>query len=462
MKLKAILLASAAFALAACESNDRENPVVPEPTPTFNLQVIHASADAPPVNIIVDGAEAAGGIDFKDTVGPLDIAAGTYNIEVEAILPDGNGPAIGPVDLPFTGDTITTVVAANSVTAGLDPLIISQPRTPVSPGSARAFVLHGAASAPTVDVFVTAPGADLTGEAPLGTFSYTETLGPVEVPAGDYQIRVTAAGDSSAVVYDSGTVGLSDGLDIVLVAAPNVEGGSAAITLIGQTPDGGLELRDTNAPASLRVVHASPDAPAVDVVVNATLPPLVEDLAFPTATPIVEVPPATYQTEVAAADAYPNAVVIPNDGSTIPLALAAGTTTNVLAIGNLADITAIVADGDPRSVGLYAKVRIIHASPTAADVDIYVAAPGTDITTIAPTLTAVPFGANTGFLALPAAETTGTTYEVTVTPTGTTTAAIGPAPLPVVRGGVYTAIARDATGGGAPLGLILLDDTPTP
>ena len=118
-------------------------------------------------------------------------------------------------DDEFSGNTIYTIIAANSV-AAFEPLVLAQPRTSVSAGSARLFVAHAAAAAPEVDVYVTAPGADLAASAPVGTFEFRGTLGPVEVAAGDYQIRVTAAGDAAAVVYDSGTIPLADGNDLVV------------------------------------------------------------------------------------------------------------------------------------------------------------------------------------------------------------------------------------------------------
>ena len=137
----------------------------------------------------------------------------------------------------------------------------------------------------------------------------------------------------------------------------------------------------------------------------------------------------------------------------VDLTFEPGVRYSVLAVNELAAIEALILDDDSRNVATNAKVRIVHASPTAADVDIYVTAVGADINNEAPTLENIPFKANTGFLALPAGD-----YDVTVTPTGTKTAAIGPATISIADGGIYTAIARDPLPGEAALGLIALDD----
>jgi len=47
---------------------------------------------------------------------------------------------------------------------------------------------------------------------------------------------------------------------------------------------------------------------------------------------------------------------------------------------------------------------------------------------------------------------------VIVTAPGSKTPVIPIATIPVSAGGIYTAIAADAAGGGAPIGLILADD----
>ncbi len=441
-----LLLALGALGLAACDSSS--DSVI---APTADIQVLHASFDAPKVNVLVNGTAALTDVDYKDGSGRIELVEGTYTIAVEGILPGDNATVIGPVDLTFDADTITTIVAVGDV-ANIQPVVVTQPRDPVSAGAARLNVLHATEAAPQVDVFVTTPGADLAGSAPVGTFSFTETIGPAEVTAGDYQIRVTLAGDPSTVVFDSGAVTLNDGDDLFVAAVPNVLpaeiSAGSPISLTVLTGAGSADLLTVGTQASLRAFHASADAPAVDIVINDNFEnPLVEDFAFTEIAGYVPVDPADYNVKVTVAD-NPGAIAIDADVS-----LVAGQFYDVLAIGPLAAIQPLVLNDDPRPVSTYAKVRIKHASPTASDVDIYVTAPGTDINTIDPAFSAVPFAASTGYVNLPAGD-----YEVTVTPAGTKTAAIGPAPFSFANGDVFSVVARDATGGGGPLDVIVTSD----
>ncbi len=433
--------------LAACDNDDDDNvqAVQPPPVATLKVQVLHGSPDAPAVNVLVDGAEVLSDVDYKTGSGQLALDEGTHSVQVDGILPGGTATVIGPVNLDLSGDTIYTIAAVNEVSA-IEAVVISQPDTAVSAGSARLFVLHGAAGAPEVDVFVTTPGADLTASAPVGTFSFKETIGPAEVAAGDYQIRVTASGNPAAVVYDSGTVTLNDGDDLTLAALPNTSGGNAPIGLVALTGTGSAEILDMDTPTSLQVVHASPDAPEVDVLVDGGV--LVPSLAFPEATPFVEVAGGTYEVAVTVAG-NPGAVAI----GPVDLELLAGERYSVLAVGELSAIEPLILTDDPRPVATNAKVRIVHASPSAGEVDIYVTAVGANINNEMPTLASIPFKANTGYIALAAGD-----YDVTVTATGSKTAAIGPASIEVSDGGVYTAVARDPLPGETALGLILLDD----
>lgn len=455
--IRSLLLAAAAVSMAACDSSD-DSPVNSAPLPeTASLQVLHASSDAPAVNVIVNGNAVLSDVDYKQGSPRLQFDSGTYSIRVDGITPDGDVTVIGPVDLALDADTVYTVAAVGKVGDGtIEAVVLDQPRTSVAAGSVRAFVLHGASEAPTVDVFVTTPGADLTAMAPLGSFSYKESLGPVEVAAGDYQIRVTLAGDPASVVYDSGTVPLSDGDDLLLAAVNNTSDQNTNLTVASPislailTGAGSAEILDAATPAQLRTVHASADAPNVDVIVDDSVT-LVSDLAFPDATPILPVDPADYNVKVTAAG-NASAVVIDAD-----LTLDAGITYDVLAVNELAAIEPLVLTDDYRPVITEAKVRIIHASPTAQDVDIYVTEQGANIANLDPTLAGVPFKTSTGFLSLAAGA-----YDVTVTPAGSKTPAIGPTPIGINAGGIYTAIARDADGGGTPLGLILLDDFVNP
>jgi len=201
--------------------------------------------------------------------------------------------------------------------------------------------------------------------------------------------------------------------------------------------------------ANLRVVHASPDAPNVDVVVNGKT--VLTNVAYETASNYLSVTDGSQHIQVRPTGTTTNVI-----DTTLPLANKSYAT--ALAVGKVSDSSltalALTDDNTPPASGQI-KLRLVHASPSAGPVDIYVEAPGTDITqpTVTPTLSNVPFKAVSNYLAVPAGS-----YEVYITPTGTKTIAIDSGAVTLTAGQIRTAVALDAPGGGTPLTAIVLAD----
>ncbi len=109
------------------------------------------------------------------------------------------------------------------------------------------------------------------------------------------------------------------------------------------------------APAQVRVVHASPDAPAVDVTANGAA--LASNAAFKAATAFVWVPSGTTRIKVNAAGT--TTTVIDASPNLMP-----GKAYTVIAANQLSAIEPLVVEDDaalPTTGNV--KVRVVHAAP---------------------------------------------------------------------------------------------------
>ena len=434
--------------LAACDSSNNDNYYPPNPGPQTRLQVLHAVADAPPVQVLVDGVVALSSLDYGQGTAVQVFTPGSHTIEVQALTPGTPTTVIGPTTMTLAQDTDYVVVADGTV-GSISAQTYPHDLTTVPAGSTKVQVLHSAPSAPSVDVYVTAPGAALSSSQPLGTIAYQGAIGPSIVPSGQYEIRVTPAGDPATVVFDSGPTTFPDGADLVIAAVTNTGPGSAPIRLAVFDAFGNNErLVDASTPAEVRVVHASPNAPAIAVVANGnTAAPLVPTLSFPDFTPYFSVTPGSYALAIAPAS-NPAGTLL-----TVSHDFNAGTVHSVYAIGTTSALSSLVTWDDNRRYATQARLRIVHAAPSAGLVDVYLTAHGAGIASAVPTYAAVPFGVDSELDSYAAGS-----YDVTITTAGSKTVLLGPANVTLANKGLYTAVARDAPGGGAPLGLILLDD----
>lgn len=202
---------------------------------------------------------------------------------------------------------------------------------------------------------------------------------------------------------------------------------------------------DDKTQARLRIVHDSPNAPNVDVVVNGST--VATNVAYKAASAYLTVPAASTEIEV-----RPTGTT--TDVINTKVTLAKKTDYTVLATNLVASIEPLVlTDDNSAPASGKVKVRLVHGAPSAPPVDIYVTAPGADISAVAPTLSNVPFKTASGYLSVDAGS-----YEVRVTPTGTKTVVIDSGTVALTAGQIRTIIAVDNVGGGAPFSAIVLND----
>jgi hypothetical protein len=172
--------------------------------------------------------------------------------------------------------------------------------------------------------------------------------------------------------------------------------------------------------AQIRVIHASPDAPAVDVWVNGSV--ALSDIAFAEITDYASLDPATYNIQVSPTGAT-EPIVIDAD-----LDLAADADYSVAAVGMLDEIEPLVLmDNNSAPAAGKAHVRFVHASPDAPAVDIAVANGGPVL------FSNIAFKATGDYLPVDAG-----TYDLEARLAGTDTVALSVPGVTLEAGNVYT------------------------
>jgi LPXTG-motif cell wall-anchored protein len=175
--------------------------------------------------------------------------------------------------------------------------------------------------------------------------------------------------------------------------------------------------------AQVRVVHASPDAPAVDVYVDGTK--ALSNVAFFTASDYLSVPAGEHRFQVTPAGAASDKAVIDAKAT-----LAAGQAYTVAAVGTLANIKpAILQDNLAAPAAGKAHIRVVHASPDAPAVDVKVKGGPTLISALA-------FPNASAYLPVDAG-----TYDLVVSPAGSSAVALDLSGTTLEAGKIYDVFA---------------------
>lgn len=215
-----------------------------------------------------------------------------------------------------------------------------------------------------------------------------------------------------------------------------------------------LGLLASTASAGVRVIHASPNTPGVDVYVN-ELPdgsPAITNLTFTNGTGYVPLPTGTYDFRVTLNGQ--NDVALPVLG--VPLE--GNVDYTVAAIGFTANIAPLLlVDNNSAPAAGNAKVRFVHAAPDVPAVDIGINTNGTNTGTLFSD-TAFGNAADEGYIQVPAG-----TYNLGVFLAGNATGLALPVNgLSLAAGQVYTVFAMGSLAQGNVQAVVFTDPIPSP
>lgn len=418
-----LALVFAAVMVFSC-SDDSTTPTPPAETGKSNARVIHTSYDAPAVDILVDGAVAVSGLAYGESSGYAELEAGTRNVKVT--VAGTTTPAVIEADLPLEADKEYTVFAVNSV-ASIEAVVAEDARA-ANPGKAKIRLLHASPDAPAVDVKLNSGN----GPAVFTNSAFKDISDYIEVDGGTYTFVITPAGSATeVVVFDPVTV--ANGGVYTVVAHGTLDAGDnypfAVRVFVDINPGNAYVDLTVAAPKSnVLVVHASPDAPGVDLLVD-DVKVNSAPLTFPNNTGYLEIEAGDRNVKVNVANTS-NSVI------DVTLNYAADMNYTVFAVDYVANISAIRLEDDLTAPAPgNAHIRFVHLSPNAPAVDI--------------TLTngTVVFGNKafkeaTAFTPLPAAS-----YNLQVRLAGTSDVVLDLPGIVLEDGKIYTVFAKGLVGG---------------
>ncbi|CAH2213634.1 DUF4397 domain-containing protein [Tepidibacter aestuarii] len=157
-----------------------------------HIRVLHASPDAPPVDIYANNNLIAQNIPYKGFTPYISVAPGNYVISVFVSGTTQNPVLVKNIQVP--NDTIATI-AATGYASDLDLLPIVEPVEPIPTNKTMIRFVHLSPNTPNIDI--TLPNGTVLFE----DVEYEEATEYIPAPPGNYTVEAKVAGtDQTALI----------------------------------------------------------------------------------------------------------------------------------------------------------------------------------------------------------------------------------------------------------------------
>ncbi|MFN8622429.1 MAG: DUF4397 domain-containing protein [Chloroflexota bacterium] len=324
------------------------------------VRFLPASPDAPALAVTVDGLPigSLANLGFGDLTGYLPMTAGDHTLGfVKAGADAAKETPLVTQKVTIAADEHGTFAISGLTDAAKADWIPDNAK--LLPDKAQIRVAHLSADTPKVDV---APD----GKEPVfKDVAYGTATDYAAVPAGKLDLEVRGAGTKD-VAHQMDPIDVTAGTAVTAWAIGSSTGAPGAQPLRVELSTDPMAL-PAEKPAMVRVIHASPDGTAVDVVLGTEQIVVASGLPFSSVTPYQPVTPGTHTFDI-----FRSGV----DRTTVPalttkdLTFESGKRYTVV-ISDLVDhITVQQFTDEPKPTADQAQVRVVHLSPDAPAVDI--------------------------------------------------------------------------------------------
>jgi len=378
----------------------------------------------------------------------------TYNFHVTYFDPQSQAQVqVDQFSRQVSSGTLSTFVLyekGGEVThAVLDSKLVATDATDV-----QVQAIHAAEGVQPLDVYLEAPGTDISGAAPWGTVAFEGTLPSRNVAIGDYVVTATEHGNPAHVLYTSPGFTLSAGAAVTFAFTPDSGEGIQPFSMTVLNDSSSI-LVDPSLPAAVRVINGATDRQPRDVAFdNQFTPPLFSGTVFGSATPYL---PLTAGTDVAV-NVTPagNPGVLEFTGTFSPTP---ATSWTVLVVGPTGALFTNIPQDNRRRVKSQATVTFYDAAASCGLCDVLVLPAGSDPNdspALDPFYGTDPYQQVTLGSVVPATQVAGD-FEVVIRPQGTTTIVAGPTPITLKNAGLYGIVLTDNPNG-TTIDMTLIDD----
>ena len=169
------------------------------------LRVVHASPDAPAIEVLIDGQKTLSALQFTEATAYISVPSGRHQIVVLSAIAGSGGKAFIDTSVDLQDGQAYTVVAADRL-ANIEPVVLVDDLTRLAATQAYVRLVHASPDAPPVaDVAVSDGGPTVFRSVPFkGATEY------LAVAPGSYRFDLRPAGSSqwlattNAIALDAG------------------------------------------------------------------------------------------------------------------------------------------------------------------------------------------------------------------------------------------------------------------